>query len=147
VLGAATHILWDALTHRGTFVTDAFPVLLGPTPGVYWLPIYHLLHGLSSVAGLVILVTWARHLHRQPARSLIRPYEIHERTRIAALWLLLGATLLGGLARWLPYSRGYYDAQFFSLAVGSMSGFFVAWCCIAIGLWIRARRTAKRSVR
>jgi len=26
VLGAATHILWDAFTHRGTFVTNAIPV-------------------------------------------------------------------------------------------------------------------------
>ena len=74
VLGAVTHILWDAFTHRGTFVTDAFPVLLGRTPGFSWLPIYHLLHGLSSVVGLVILALWARGLHRLPAKSLIRPY-------------------------------------------------------------------------
>ena len=67
VLGAATHLLWDSFTHRGTFVTDAFPVLLGRTPGFSWLPIYHLLHGLSSVVGLVILGYWMRHLRRQPA--------------------------------------------------------------------------------
>jgi hypothetical protein len=147
VLGAATHILWDGFTHRGTFVTNAFPVLLGQTPGVYWLPIYHLLHGLSSIAGLVILITWARQLHRQPARSLIRPYEIRERTRITALWLLLGAALLGALLHWLPYTGSYYAPQLFALAVGSTSGFFVAWCCIAIGLWVRARRAGKRTAR
>ena len=44
LLGAVTHLLWDSFTHRGTFVTDAFPALLGPTPGFAWLPIYHLLH-------------------------------------------------------------------------------------------------------
>src|SRR5688500_11118419 len=147
VLGAATHILWDAFTHRGTFVSDAFPAMLAPTPGVYWLPIYHLLHGLSSLAGLVILITWARHLHRQPARSLIRPYEIRERTRIAALWLLLGAALLGALLHWLPYTDAYYAPQLFALAVGSTSGFFIAWCCIAIGLWARAREAGKRASR
>jgi len=147
VLGAATHILWDAFTHRGTFVSDAFPAMLAPTPGVYWLPIYHLLHGLSSLAGLVILITWARHLHRQPARSLIRPYEIRERTRIAALWLLLGAALLGALLHWLPYIDAYYAPQLFALAVGSTSGFFIAWCCIAIGLWARAREAGKRASR
>jgi hypothetical protein len=109
------------------------------------LPIYHLLHGLSTLAGLVILVTWARHLHRQPARSQIRPYEIRERTRIAALWLLLGATLAGAVVHWLPYAHAYYAPQLFALAVGSTSGFFIAWCCIAIGLWLRARRAAKRT--
>ena len=81
LLGAVTHLLWDSFTHRGTFVTDAFPAFLGPTPGFAWLPIYHLLHFLSSIVGLAILVRWARHLHRQPAKSLIRPYKIRERTR------------------------------------------------------------------
>jgi len=142
-LGAITHLVWDSFTHRATFATHAFPVLLRPTPGLAWLPIYHLLHGLSSVVGLLILARWARHLHRQPAKSLIRPYRISERMRIAALWLLLAATLVAGFLDWLPYAHARYDAQFFFAAVGGMSGFFIAWCCIAIGLWIAARRRAK----
>jgi Domain of unknown function (DUF4184) len=143
LLGAITHLLWDSFTHRGTFVTDAFPALLGPTPGLAWLPIYHLLHFSSSIVGLVILARWARHLHRLPAKSLIRPYQIRERTRIGALWLLLVATLVAGVADWLPYSHAHYDAQIFFAAVGSMSGFFIAWCCVAMGMWIKARRVAK----
>ena len=139
LLGAITHLLWDAFTHRGTFVTNAFPVLLGPTPGVRWLPIYHLLHGLSSVAGLVILGLGAD-LHRLPAKSLIRPYKISERARIGALSFLLIGSLLAGLIDWLPYAHARYDAQLFFAAVGTMSGFFVAWCCIAIGMWLHARR-------
>ena len=91
----------------------------------------------------MILVRWARHLHRQPAKSLIRPYKISERARIGALWFLLVASLLAGLVEWLPYAHSRYDAQFFFAAVGSMSGFFVAWCCIAVGMWINARRIAK----
>jgi len=139
-LGAITHLLWDSFTHRGTFVTDAIPALLGPTPGFSWLPIYHLLHGLSSVVGLAILVRWARHLHRKPARSLIRPYKISERARVGGLWLLLAASLVDGLLHWLPYVHRRYDVQFFFAAVGSMSGFCIAWCCIAVGMWINARR-------
>ena len=140
VLGAVTHLLWDSFTHRGTFVTDAIPALLGTTPGVRWLPIYHLLHGLSSVVGIVILIRWARHLHRQPAKSLIRPYKISERARVGGLWLLLVATFAAGLWEWLPYADARYDRQLFFAAVGSMSGFFVVWCGIAVGLWIKARR-------
>ncbi len=97
ILGAFTHILWDSFTHRGTFVTNAIPALMGPTPGIAWLPLYHFLHALSSVVGIAILAIWARGLHRQPAKSLIRPYEISERTRVAALWLLGVATLLVGV--------------------------------------------------
>ena len=143
LLGAVTHLLWDAFTHRGTFVTRAFPVLLEPTPGIGWMPIYHLLHGLSSVVGIVLLVVWARGLHRLPAKSLIRPYKISERARTGALWFLLGGAVLGGLIDWLPYARSYYDAQLFGAAVGVMSGFFVAWCCVAVAMWSNARKVAK----
>jgi hypothetical protein len=135
LLGAVTHLLWDAFTHRDTFATDVFPALLGPVPGFSWMPIYHMLHGASSVAGLVILGFWARHLHRQPARSLIRPYKISERARLRANAFLLAAASLGALLEWLPYVHARYDAQFFSAAVGLMSGFFVAWCGVALALW------------
>ena len=141
LLGAVTHLLWDSFTHRGTFATDAFPVLLGATPGFAWLPIYHLLHGLSSVVGVVILARWAHHLHRQPARSLIRPYAVSEKARTWTNGFLIVATLVGGLIEWLPYQYSPYDAQFFYLAVGLMSGFFIAWCLIAIGMWLHARRS------
>jgi hypothetical protein len=144
ILGAVTHVLWDAFTHRGTFVTEAIPALRGPTPGFSWLPIYHLLHGVSTLLGLVILVIWARGLHRLPARSLIRPYDTSERVRMGALWFLAAASLIGALLDWLPYAHRRYDAQLFFAAVGLMSGFFVAWCCIAIALWLRARRIARR---
>jgi len=143
VLGAVTHLLWDAFTHRGTFATQAFPVLLGPTPVIGWMPVYHFLHGLSSVVGLALLAAWARNLHRQPARSLIRPYAISERVRIGALWFLLAGSLIGGVVDWLPYAHSYYAPQFFGAAVGFMSGLFVAWCCVAVGMWIDARRAAK----
>jgi hypothetical protein len=139
LMGAITHLLWDALSHRDTFVTDAFPSLLGPTPFVAWLPIYHLLQGVSSVLGLVILGCWMRNLHRQPARSLIRPYRISERTRLLANYILLAASLIGALAEWLPYSHSDYDNQWFAGAAGLMSGFFVAWCGIAIAMRIRCR--------
>ena len=143
VLGAATHLIWDAFTHRGTFVTNAFPVLTGPTPGFSWMPIYHLLHGASSMVGLVILAIWARGLHRVPAKSVIRPYKISERARIGALWFLLVAALIAGLIEWLPYAHRRYDKQFFFAAVGLMSGFFVAWCCVAVGMWIHSRKFAR----
>jgi hypothetical protein len=135
VIGAITHILWDSFTHRGTFATAAVPALLGPMPGLRWMPIYHFLHGLSSVVGLVVLGLWAHGLRRQPARALIRPYHITARARLIAVTLLAAAALLVGWIEWLPVSHGRYDLQLFNAAVGSMSGFFVAWCAIA--LWMR----------
>jgi hypothetical protein len=146
VLGGLTHILWDACTHRATFVTDAFPFLLGFTPGIGWLPIYHFLHGLSSVVGLGVLGMWLQSLHRQPARSQIRPYDVSERARMGALWFMLAGALLVAFIDWLPYRLSPYDAQLFSVAVGAMSGFFIAWCAVALWMLHRARK-AKRAAR
>jgi hypothetical protein len=140
VLGAATHIVWDGFTHRGTFITNAIPALTGPTPGFSWLPIYHFLHGLSSVVGVGILIHWARGLHRQPARSQIRPYRISERARVNAIRFLATSTVLVGFVHWVPFIHRRYDVQFFSAAVGSLSGFFIAWCFIGLGFWFHARR-------
>src|SRR5207244_4331373 len=117
---------------------DSLPALARPTPGASWLPIYSLLHAVSSVVGLVILAIWARHLHRQPARSLIRPYPISERARVGALWFLGVASLAGMLLEWLPFAHARYDAQLYSAAIGLQSGFFVAWCCVAVAMRIRA---------
>lgn len=142
LLGAITHLLWDSFTHRGTFATDMLPLLLAPTPGFRWLPIYHLLHGLSSVVGLVLLARWAQGLHRQPARSLIRPYPVSARVRLTACGFLALATLLWGFVVWRPFAYAHYSAQFFYLAVGLMSGFFIAWCLIALALWVLARAAA-----
>jgi membrane-bound metal-dependent hydrolase YbcI (DUF457 family) len=141
LLGAVTHLLWDSFTHHGTFATRAFPFLERPVPVASWMPVYHLLHGLSSIFGLAMLYYWAQHLHRQPAKSLLRPYQISERARVAALGLLLGATLLAGFLEWLPYAHARYDKQLFYAAVGSMSGLFFAWCAVAVLMRIRARRS------
>jgi hypothetical protein len=145
LLGAITHILWDAFTHRGTFITDALPILMRPTPGFEWMPVYHLLQGLSSVLGIVVLGAWAHHLHRQPARSRIRPFRVTERARMTAIWFLTVATLAVGLVYWLPYQFAHYSAQLFYLAVVLMSGFFVAWCLIAAVLMVHARWADHRS--
>jgi membrane-bound metal-dependent hydrolase YbcI (DUF457 family) len=140
LLGAITHLVWDSFTHRYTVVTDVFPALRAPTPGLSWMPIYHLLQGISSLAGLVILWIWAHGLHRLPAKSLIRPYKISEPVRIGGLWFMAASAVLVGLLDWLPYAHRRYDTQIFFAAIGAMSGFFIAWCCVAIGLMIQARR-------
>jgi hypothetical protein len=143
LIGAVTHLVWDNFTHRFTWSSRHFPILLEPVPGFGWMPIYHFLHGLSSVVGLVILWIWAHRLHRQPARSLIRPYSISERARRGSLGFIAMISLLVAALDWLPHVHHRYDAQFFNAAIGLMSGFFVAWCCVALGMWLHARRARR----
>ncbi|GAB2460695.1 hypothetical protein HD599_001155 [Conyzicola lurida] len=54
LVGIASHLLWDAATHRG-LITDVFPLLLseaGPMRLTAWLQ-----HG-SSVLGTVVVLVW-----------------------------------------------------------------------------------------
>lgn len=56
LIGVASHILWDLLTHEGRWGVEAFPVLdeqWGPLLGYKWLQ-----HG-SSAVGLGIIAVWA----------------------------------------------------------------------------------------
>lgn len=140
LIGALTHLVWDNFTHQNTWSARHFPLLMGPTPGVRWLPMFHFLHALSSLVGLVILWIWAHRLHRQPARSLIRPYPVSERVRVAACVFVATVSVAVALFDWLPRVHRRYDIQFFYGAMGLMSGFFVALCCVAFALWLRARR-------
>jgi hypothetical protein len=78
---------------------------------------------------------------------LIRPYKITEPLRLGALWFLAASSMLVGLLDWLPYSHRRYDTQIFFAAIGAMSGFFIAWCCVAAGLMLQARRARVRTAK
>ena len=133
---------------RGTFVTRAFPDIARSDARLSaGCPSTIFLHGLSSVVGLlfVSLLGACASALESPARSLIRPYLIPKRARIGALWFLALVVSADGVLALVPICEmGYYNEQFFSAAVGTLSGFFIAWCCIAVALWIpRAAPSAK----
>jgi len=58
--GIATHIFWDSFTHRHTWATQTWPVLLKgfamPVLGVF--PLYQILQHVSTIFGLAALTVW-----------------------------------------------------------------------------------------
>jgi hypothetical protein len=63
VLGAATHLVWDGLTHRARWGTTTFPGLLAPAISFAGLvvPWYEVLQHLSTlIGGLVLFWLWWR---------------------------------------------------------------------------------------
>jgi hypothetical protein len=97
MLGAITHLVWDAFTHENARGVRMFPMLTdyGPEIDGHALHLYRWLQYGSSVGGLVILaaavVLWLRHAGA-PAERPARPLSPIER----ALWL--GAYLVVPLA-------------------------------------------------
>src|SRR3954447_1401838 len=64
IIGAMTHIAWDAFTHGGTPVGDLFPILnarLFEYHG-HHIRLFLVLQYLSSVAGLLALAYWGYNL-------------------------------------------------------------------------------------
>ncbi|MGW3956698.1 DUF4184 family protein [Streptomyces sp. NPDC004752] len=67
VLGALTHVGWDAFTHHGRWGTRLLPVLGRDLAGapLYW----YLQYGSSALAALVIAAFVVRAVRRAPARE------------------------------------------------------------------------------
>lgn len=113
-IGAATHVLWDSVTHDWGFIVEALPVLrddYGP------LPLYSWLQHLSTVLGTTVVVAYgARRLRRRPV--------LHQRpsaVRRPALWLALvplAALVVGLLLRDLNAAVGAGLLAVVAVAVG-----------------------------
>jgi hypothetical protein len=100
VAGAATHLLWDAFTHRGGFVVAGAPALrtLLWEVGGYRVLTYKVLQHGSSLIGLSLLIFWgwqwfiATCPHHEP-----RGWQPPEAVRLPVLLVLLAAPVLGGI--------------------------------------------------
>lgn len=92
VLGAATHVVWDAFTHSDAPGVVALPVLstlLFEAHG-YQVFMFKLLQHLSSVLGLLLLAWWSWRWLRSAAEAPEPPPGLLSvRTRFG-LWMLLG---------------------------------------------------------
>ncbi|GAA5065915.1 hypothetical protein GCM10023336_47110 [Streptomyces similanensis] len=90
VLGALTHVVWDAFTHLDRWGTRVFPVLDRSLPGA---PLYgYVQYGGSAVAAVVIAVFVVRVLRRMPAGE---PYGVPALSRRDRWW---AAAVIGGCA-------------------------------------------------
>ena len=126
VLGGATHLLWDGLTHRRPYLHAYLPQLLTRLPQLpNSPPVYQLLDFLSSVGGLLAVVLAVARLPRHAAPAPARP----------AQWRFWGlATLTAGLllaARtWLVLP--HLDAT--NLLVSALSAGMLGVVVAALGL-------------
>ena len=93
LLGAVTHVVWDAFTHTDRWGTHLIPFLDQRTGPFFNADIAH---WISSIIGLGIIAIWGlRWLRRQDAAAL----ELATPTWARALvWLALPASLLVGYA-------------------------------------------------
>lgn len=147
VLGAITHVVWDAFTHAHTFVTDAFPAMHAEAFRIYGSPVrvYFILQVLSSIFGLLALTWWAKGLRRcttrvAPAGGAAAP--LTARTRIAAIAAIVAASVVTALAAYAVNADELIEYRFFRMLIGGMTGWLLGWCAVAMVIH-RARRPAR----
>ncbi|MER7778112.1 DUF4184 family protein [Streptomyces sp. NPDC096191] len=104
VLGALTHVVWDAFTHLDRWGMRVFPVLGREIAGspLYW----YLQYGGSAVAAVVIVVFLTRALRRTPRSGTPAVPALSARDRWWAAALLGGCAVAGAVrraTRWWDY--------------------------------------------
>jgi hypothetical protein len=104
VLGALTHVVWDAFTHLDRWGMRLFPVLGREVAGspLYW----YLQYGGSAVAAVVIAVFVAQAVRRAPARVPVGVPVLSVRDRWLAGAVIGGFALVGAVqraSRWWAY--------------------------------------------
>ncbi|MER7401337.1 DUF4184 family protein [Streptomyces sp. NPDC000070] len=104
VLGALTHVVWDAFTHLDRWGMRLFPVLGREVAGspLYW----YLQYGGSAVAAVVIAVFVAQAVRRAPAGVPVGVPVLSVRDRWLAGAVVGGFALVGAVqraSRWWAY--------------------------------------------
>lgn len=145
LLGALTHLAWDAFTHSSTPVVEALPgfndrvEILGRL-----VPVYFVLQVLSSVFGLVALGAWALNIRRRPAvpsGECVAPLTpaVNDFERFLAV-MFIGATACAtGFFQVALQGELSHRLMLFVLLVGGMTGAALAWSILAVSVRLRSR--------
>ncbi|MFF6823397.1 DUF4184 family protein [Streptomyces longwoodensis] len=101
VLGALTHVFWDAFTHHDRWGVRLFPVLDAQVAGspLYW----YLQYGGSALAAVVIAAFVTHALRRSPADEPVGVPALSARGRWGALALVGGCALVAAVRRALAW--------------------------------------------
>ena len=103
LLGSASHVGWDALTHRDAWGPEVIPALKLVAFSVrgYDVPWYNVLQLLSSLAGMVVVGVWLWREGRgrdAGTRALLTPWRLRA-------WATLGAVAIA-MATWNAPRQG-----------------------------------------
>src|SRR5574337_1629515 len=98
VLGAATHVLWDGITHGSGFGPRHWPWLLQPydLPIVGKLGLYRIIQHTSTIVGLVGLTIASVHALRAQAPTVLPDVPRWRARLVFAAAILVGSALVTG---------------------------------------------------
>ena len=141
VIGAATHIAWDAFTHANTVVVRQVDVLRWPiTIGAYAVPPFKLLQHLSSLVGLIVILAYARRWLITTAPGPLPGRPLSARQSLSVLAAVVIAAAGGGLAGWLSRPARTEGHVLFNAVVTAMAAAALAVLLFGLGRKIAGLR-------
>jgi hypothetical protein len=153
VIGAASHIVWDAFTHGSSPVVSALPFLRVTVfkIGYEHYRLFKVLQHVSSLAGMLALFVWAWRIRHAPAvqsptgPALEARRVVAGKARAAALFIVVIASCVFGIAEFLNYPDVDFERRLFHLAMGGMTGCVLAWLAVASAIHWRWRKASRSS--
>jgi hypothetical protein len=145
LIGAVTHVVWDAFTHAGRFFVVLIPVLQTPlfNTDSYTVRVFHLLQHLSTlVGGAALLAFYLRRLARfQAVHAIAREPGDLRRYVTLALLVIGGFLLTAPLAYLHSREAGVMQGEFYTFlqAVYGADAVFLGLVALALA---RAPRTS-----
>ena len=137
VLGALTHVVWDAFTHLDRWGMRVFPVLGREVAGspLYW----YLQYGGSAVAAVVIAGFLVQAVRRAPARLPVGVAALSARDRWLAGAVIGGFALVGAVQRasrwWAYWGSGAKPWEIIpTVCFGAGAGLIPALLLYAVGV-------------
>ncbi len=151
LVGAFTHLVWDAFTHEGSRGVRMLPVLDEPIFdfGRHHLAIARALQDLSSLLGLIAVVAmiWYGLRRGGEAPILNRKLPTSERHAWTGAFVLATLLLFGAFTafgRWLdPYPFGI-ASMISDVAIASLRALATAVIVLAVALQVRLRAPGSR---
>ncbi|HKF22280.1 MAG TPA: DUF4184 family protein [Candidatus Angelobacter sp.] len=140
MIGIATHLLWDSITHERGLVVRNFADLRAPALEEFGSqrPLYNVLQHASSLLGLAVLAAWYwRWYRRAPVQAVPNSLQVsrHAKTSIVTLVLAgaAGAAIVFAsiVSKGPPYQRSIFIGTtvttFMSLSFTGALAFSVWW--------------------
>jgi hypothetical protein len=136
IVGALTHIAWDAFTHGDTPMTRLVPLLGEKAFSVRGrsVHVYFILQVLSSLAGLIALAWWALRLQydKPKARAAhLSRIALSDRARIGILLVMIAISAAASLATYAAIAHAPFERRVFHALIMGLTAGLLAWCVAA----------------
>lgn len=148
LIGAASHLAWDAFTHAHTAVVQHIGVLRAPVAlGGHVVPLFKILQHLSSLLGFLVLAAYAAGWYRRTEPAPASGQRPGARQRHLVLAALAAAMLTGGTAGLFLRDAHSIERALFNVVTAGMAATALAILLLCLGRRIRYRGGSRRAAK